>query len=334
MKPSARSAKPVVDFASAAMLRVLAQGMRELGMDPGPTAARTGRAATVPLNEKRALLSAAVAQGGIGCLALLGRGLHRYAHEPTHSALASARDAGDLFARWARLERYIHSRHRIEVQAMTRGHARIVHLARPGFPAPLPAEDLVVLGVLVALLEAIGASAVSAFIGDVPIYPEPDHQALAAAAARQHTSAWSIGWAAPSRSLPIEGTPVLYLPKVAAPQAWPEHAQRSFIALCADLMSPKTLPALAQAQGEAPRTLQRHLNRAGLSYSELLAQARCSSASWWLTRTATAIAEVGFISGYSDQPHFTRDFRARVGLTPLGYRKAFDTQGTGAAGLA
>jgi AraC-like DNA-binding protein len=92
-------------------------------------------------------------------------------------------------------------------------------------------------------------------------------------------------------------------------------------------MNPKTLPALAQAQGEAPRSLQRSLSRAGLSYSELLAQARCNSASWWLTRTAAPIAEVGFISGYSDQPHFTRDFRSRVGVTPLGYRSAFSTPG-------
>ena len=311
------------------MLRVLAQGMRELGMDPGPGTARTpARSATVPLSDKRRLLTAALAQGGIGCLALLGRGLHRYAHEPTHSALASASDAPDLFARWSRLERYIHSRHRIELLAVTEGEARIVHLSRPGFAAPLPAENLVVLGVLVALLEAIGATEVSARAGDVTVYPEPDQDALAAAAERHGTAAWSICWTVPKPLRSKERTPMALAPEIEAPQAWPALAQRSFIELCADLMCPKTLSALALAQGEAPRTLQRNLSRAGLSYSELLAQARCTSASWWLTRTATALAEVGFISGYSDQPHFTRDFRSRVGLTPLAYRAAFGTPGT------
>lgn len=328
MKSPSRSA-PVADFASAAMLRVLAQGMRELGMDPGPVAlSASARSATVPLREKRELVGAALRQGGIGCLALLGRGLHRYAHEPTHSALVSARDAPDLFARWARLERYIHSRHRIELLALTEDHARIAHLSRPGFDAPLPAEDLVVLGVLVALLEAIGASGVSARIGDVAVYPQPDHSRLADAAEQRHTAVWSIAWTATSRSARSDRGRQAPGPELAAPQAWPEHARRSFSVLCADLMNPKTLPALAQAQGEAPRSLQRSLSRAGLSYSELLAQARCSSASWWLTRTAAPIAEVGFISGYSDQPHFTRDFRSRVGVTPLGYRSAFSTPGT------
>ncbi|HZF78361.1 MAG TPA: helix-turn-helix transcriptional regulator [Rubrivivax sp.] len=325
MKPPSRST-PVADFASAAMLRVLAQGMRELGMDPGALAPSTSaRNATVPLGDKRELLAAALRQGGIGCLALLGRGLHHYAHEPTHSALALAHDAADLFARWARLERYIHSRHRIELLALTEQHARIAHLSRPGFEPPLPTEDLVVLGVLVALLEAIGASAVSASIGDVEVYPQPDQPRLADAVNQHGTAVWSIAWTPASRSARLHRGHLAPAPELAAPQAWPEHAQRSFSTLCADLMNPKTLPALAHAQGEAPRTLQRNLSRAGLSYNELLGQARCSSASWWLTRTATPIAEVGFVSGYADQPHFTRDFRSRVGVTPLAYRSAFGT---------
>ena len=75
------------------MVRLMAQGMRELGLDPGPTAPAPGGPprATVPLDEKRRLVRSALAQGGFGCLPLLGRGLHRYAHEPTHGALVSAR---------------------------------------------------------------------------------------------------------------------------------------------------------------------------------------------------------------------------------------------------
>lgn len=187
----------------------------------------------------------------------------------------------------------------------------------------LPAEDLVVLGVLVALLEAIGAPAVTARIGDVPVYPEPDDAALATAARQHGTAAWSLGWrhrtatARQPRQEPIQA------PRVVAPQAWTEHAQRSFTTLCKDLMNSLTVAALAEALGEAPRSLQRNLSRAGLSYTRLLAQARCSAASWWLMRTATPIAEVGFVSGYSDQPRFTRDFRKRVGMTPQRYRSEF-----------
>jgi AraC-like DNA-binding protein len=39
--------------------------------------------------------------------------------------------------------------------------------------------------------------------------------------------------------------------------------------------------------------------------------------------TADPIAEVGFLSGFADQAHFTRELRRRVGLPPAAYRAAF-----------
>jgi len=323
MNPPARHPPPA-DFASAAMVRVLAQGMRELGLNPDaslpPSAAQR---ATVSLDEKRALVRSAIDQGGWGCLTLLGRGLHRYTQEPTHIALASARDARDLFNRWTRLEQYIHSRHRIDVLSLSNGSAHIVHRARAGLPPPLLAEGLVVLGVLVAFLEAMGTTQVSVLVGGVPVYPEPDHQALALLAQQSGTAEWRMAWVPANAS---QETPLhlsLPAPRLEPPQTWPAHAQRCFSSLSKDLMAPLDLPALAAAQGEAPRTLQRHLSRAGLSYTHVLSEARCRSASWWLLKSPAPIAEVGFVSGYSDQPHFTRDFRTRVGLTPLRFRTEF-----------
>jgi AraC-like DNA-binding protein len=277
----------------------------------------------VSLDEKRLLVRSAIEQGGWGCLALLGRGLHRYAQEPTHIALASARDARDLFNRWARLEQYIHSRHRIEVLSLADGSARLAHRARAGLPPPLLAEGLMVLGVLVAFLEAVGTTQVTAWVGDVPVYPAPDHQALARLAQQGGPLEWRMAWTptyARREIHPIAETPT---PQLEPPQAWPAHAQQCFSTLSKDLMAPLTLPALAEAQGEAPRSLQRHLSRAGLSYTHVLSEARCRSASWWLLKSPAPIAEVGFVSGYADQPHFTRDFRSRVGLTPLRFRTEF-----------
>ncbi|MBC7942097.1 MAG: helix-turn-helix transcriptional regulator [Chitinophagaceae bacterium] len=310
------------------MLRVLAQGMRDLGLDPGPhPPGSTGRVATVSLDEKRQLVSAALAQGGITCLALLGRGLHRYADEPTHRALVSARDASDLFVRWSRLERYIHSRHRIDVLDVSDRSAHIAHRSRPGTPAPLPAENLVVLGVLLALLEGLGASRVSGRVGDVPVYPEPDPAALTMAAQQGTTAAWTIEWT-PTTVLPRQPTPVdaAVAADVNPPHAWPALAQRSFVVLCANLTGPFTLPTLAQTLGHAPRSVQRSLSQAGLSYSQVLAEARCRSASWWLMRSAIPVAEVVYLCGHADQPHFTRDFRGRVGMTPLRYRSEFSAR--------
>lgn len=308
------------DFASAAMMRVLAQGMRERGLDPGALAHDAGEA-RVDLHRKRALVRAAVEQGGLGGLPLLGRGLHRLAHEPTHQALATARSAQDLFERWQRLERYIHSRHRCAVEHCGAGEALLRHVALGDGAAPSPAEDLVVAGVLAALLEAIGLQHVQLQVGGAKAWPEPDAAALESAAAQGRTALWHFGWqgtphprAARAAAMPAE---------LGADRAWPEAARAAYLRLVADLTRPLPLPALAAEMGLPWRTLQRRLAAAGLGYSRLLAEARCRTGAWRLLHTADPVAEVGFLSGFSDQPHFTREMQRRVGMPPAAYRAAF-----------
>ncbi len=75
------------------------------------------------------------------------------------------------------------------------------------------------------------------------------------------------------------------------------------------------------------RTLQRRRGQAGLSYSRLLAEARCRTGAWRLMHTTDPIAEVGFLSGFSDQAHFTREMQRRVGMPPAAYRQAFGALG-------
>lgn len=322
------------DFASAAMVRVLVQGMRELGLRPPPEAAQAAadgaRAATVQLALKRSLVASAVAQGGLACLPLLGRGLRRHRLDPTHRALASARSVDDLLARWQRLERYIHSRHRCEVVTLRPGHARLRHVPRAGTTPPLPAEDLVVLGLLAVLLEELGLGGVQAHAGGVPAYPQADAAGLACAAAAGSTAEWQLAWHAE----PDAGGATLRPCSAGAawhPAAddlvvfadWPSPLADCARLLLDDLMHPLPLPALAAALDWAPRSLQRALARAGLGYAPLLAELRCRAAACWLLRSTAPIAEVGFVCGYADQPHFTRELCRRVGMTPARYREAF-----------
>jgi transcriptional regulator GlxA family with amidase domain len=51
------------------------------------------------------------------------------------------------------------------------------------------------------------------------------------------------------------------------------------------------------------------------------------AAAWWLLESDRSIAECGFLAGYSDQPHFTRDFGRRIGLAPGRYREHFARRG-------
>lgn len=309
------------------MMRVLAQGMRELGLDPGDESAASGEA-RVPLRVKQELVQSAVRQGGLACLHRLGRGLHRLAHEPTHHALTSAPIAGDLFQRWQRLERYIHSRHRCIVESCDEERARLRHVnVKQGNP-PSVAEDLVVAGVLAALLEAIGLQGVELRLGTRSEYRPGDPQDIADAAAKGVTSTWNFHW----EGQRTRGGEALLAPTAGGSrpdQAWNDTARAAYVRLADSLVRPLGLAELAADMGIPGRTLQRRLGGQGLSYSKLLAEARCRTGAWRLLNTMDPIAEVGFLSGFSDQSHFTREMQRRVGVPPAAYREAFGRPGAG-----
>lgn len=306
------------DFASAAMLRVLRQGLHDAGLLPAPPALPEGKSAAVSLETKRALLQRAVALGGVACLATLGRAVRHFAHEPTHGALASAGDATELLQRWGRLERYIHSRHRtqvldIQAQAVTLRHVSL----RPAAP-PLVAENLVVLGVIAGFLEATGHQGVRAWAGGARVYPQADEAALRRTCAQGSTDQWRIGW----RRTTVR--PALASPQcVQADDHWPSVLRQAFAVFVDRLTAPPTVAELARQMGLSARSLQRQLQQEGLGFRKLLAEARYRTAGQWLLHGRLPLAEIGFLSGYADQSHFTREFRQHSGLTPAAYRTNF-----------
>jgi AraC-like DNA-binding protein len=307
------------DFASAAMLRVLRQGLLDLGLAPAPPT-RPAQGAVVSLDSKRELLTHAVQAGGLGCLALLGRGLHRLAHEPLHSALAAAADAQDLLQRWARLERYIHSRHRVQLQSVQARSARLAHVSLRPLSPPLPAEDLVVLGVLAAFLEACGHRGVRCTAGGAQVYPVCDEAALERAIKQGRTHEWQIEWASREAPPASQGAG---LPLTQGDERWPAWVQEAYAALAQNLTAPWTLDQLAERLGQSRRSLQRGLSAQGTGFRQLQAEARYRSAGACLLQGPLALAEIGFLCGYADQSHFTREFRSRSGLTPADFRREF-----------
>jgi AraC-like DNA-binding protein len=70
----------------------------------------------------------------------------------------------------------------------------------------------------------------------------------------------------------------------------------------------------------SPRTLQRRLRDAGLTYARLIAETRHEAAKKLLADPTRTIADVARALGYSDPAHFTRAFRRWTGSTPRRYR--------------
>ncbi len=85
--------------------------------------------------------------------------------------------------------------------------------------------------------------------------------------------------------------------------------------------SPLGPDLVAEAASTSTRTLQRHLRAHGVSYSDIIDQARIRVATEWLANSEMPIAEIAAEVGYSDPAHFSRAFRRRAGISPQQYRR-------------
>ena len=325
------------DFASAAMVNVVLNGMALLGMDTRAVRHLANpEAAHIPLQAKQTLVAATLAQGGWPSLLQLGQGFHTLGDAPLHRALASAPDAATLLERWCRLEKYVHSRHRVRCLQVDPQQASLQHVSLTPNTAPTAAEDLVVLGLLCALLQALGLQEVRAQIQGVEVFPRAEASALATLAAQGNTAHWTLHWTqalTPDPQWPAhETTAQRPMPQdLCKSLPWPALAQRCAQTLLGDLMQIHTVASMATHLGLSARSLQRHLHAQGLQFSHIIAETRLRAAAWWLLETPLSLAETGFVCGYADQAHFNRCYKRQTGLTPGAYRSSFGAAPSAAA---
>lgn len=308
------------EFSSRTILRVLSNGEKMLlGTSCEESLISSG--AHVPLTAKRALIDRLIAAYGHETLLILGEGVKKLLHEPSVAVLVHQSDPKTLLLRWQRLEKYVHSRHVIELKWQAKRSVALRHVAQAGTTQPSLAEDLVVLGVILALLNVLGARGITlkdernnrlvfdyesknVFID--PTEPRPDW--------------WIIEWTEMSDGIslidPVNTNTIRrFFPD------WPECAVDTAHAIVNTSVLTPRLANVARQLNMSQRTLQRRLTEVNLPFSKILAETRVRMAASWLINSELSIAEIGFISGFSDQPHFTRTFKSLVGMSPRSYHK-------------
>ena len=96
---------------------------------------------------------------------------------------------------------------------------------------------------------------------------------------------------------------------------------------------PCELPEVARSLHMSRRTLQRRLDEEGTSYKATLDSLRQGLCLQYLERPNTALAEIAYITGFSDTSALTRAVRRWTGQTPLEYRRSHcDTSKVGERG--
>ncbi len=85
-------------------------------------------------------------------------------------------------------------------------------------------------------------------------------------------------------------------------------------------VSPR-IETLAEITGLSVRTLQRQLTKYGLSYTQLVDQARYQAATRLLEDADVRITDIAMELQYTDSANFTRAFKRWAGVTPREYRR-------------
>jgi AraC-like DNA-binding protein len=79
---------------------------------------------------------------------------------------------------------------------------------------------------------------------------------------------------------------------------------------------------IARALGLSARSFHRRLSDHGMSFQTLTEDTRRDLAEGLLRDESHSLAEIAFLTGFSEQSSFTRAFKRWVGTTPASYRKA------------
>ena len=301
-------ARRTEDFASASLVALVVKSAIEADPDllpAGIAAPDPMREATVPATEKRNLLQHIHDRRGAGPLLPIGRHLDGAA-SPVLDVLANAERPDILIDKWMRLERYGHATNRTDIR-LDGDRAIDCRRYSAGAP-PTVAENALIAGFLFGICGLAGARGLSLEIDGQRF----DAESLADAGPLTGASdtfriSWT-DWEPPALSdTPETGSLAT--------------GERLKALLASDAARGWSLAEAARSMAKSTRSLQRELGAAGISFSSALRGVRTGEAARLIRAGKASLAEIGYCCGYADQPHFQRDFRRALNMSPGEYRR-------------
>jgi AraC-like DNA-binding protein len=355
------------DFASAVMITLIRHGLARQGITPDVPARLTTPKATVPLADKRHLLLGIHERHGTLAVLRIGQAIEDMRHEPALNALLRAQSPVDLVERWQRLEHYVHSRHRCILEEAGDRCVVVRHISltpdasphaksAPALAAlarPCAAEDMLVMGVMIALLEASGCDGLRAAFGDSgdPVYVDGKFRRAgmhkcrerrtrrsgheSGARAIQDTGTWRFSWTSYNPASRGHVSASWEAGCQERPASWQETSlvpQQTSLPLvvnqCSAIMSGDvayrwSVPVLATRLNTSVRTLQRRMGEVPVKFQEIVRAVQLREASRLLLDTQYELTMIGFCCGFSDYSHFSREFKKHTNLSPSEFRRKF-----------
>lgn len=279
--------------------------------------------------DKRALIEQLWQAAGPTAILAAGRNIARATHDPIWRAAIRSASPQVLFDKWRKFEVYAHSTNRVVIAPVSETEAHFNRTSVSG-TVPAPPENLMVCGLVLAMLEQIGCMNLRCemtMAGGAAFPVLADGRLdLPADLAALDTGAWRVVWdwqSNPNHPTPDEVFPAMSLPL--PPDLDPAQAGRvTAVAdlLVEDITRQWTVAELARAAALSTRSLQRLLAHADLSFSTLVRRLRITAACQMLEAGEMPVTTIAFCAGFADSAHFSRDFRASMGMSPTQYRAA------------
>lgn len=232
----------------------------------------------------------------------------------------------ELMEKVNRYDRYFHPTRRVELLQNGTDFVLVENVADTG-DEPAAAEELFLCGTLRLMLERIGCkgvevewmSACSQELSQVLVemgMQEPSHG--------QNTR-WRYMWREYIHTGEIAGLDE-FLSRYAEPFIMPKRMKVIDMVekvMAIDLATKPSMEVVADMLGMSVRNFQRKLREEGTTYTRLFNELRIKVASRLLRQTNTSVTEVGFVSGFRDSAHFSREFKKVQQMSPKRYREIF-----------
>jgi len=269
--------------------------------------------------DKTSALEALHAKAGWEPILSLGQRLKQLAKSPVIKHLQSATSLLDFHNRWQRLERFGHTTNRTRIASSTTVGSTTVleihHHSRGGRKISR-VDNIFIWGLLIALYSISGFCVATylALPGQRKYQLSADGKLLATQRIPRNTERLLVYELTQNqRSCQrVKPAPVT--------RAGTNTVSRLQALVDSDPGGRWTVQGSAQRLGLSPRSFQRQLSNAGVSFSRILLERRLNYACHLLSSSKISLTEIAYCCGFSDQAHFSRSFSKQSGVAPQVYR--------------
>ena len=299
-----------------------------------PSNSHLHRDALTDLSHKTDLITQLWERGEPITLLNIGQSIPLVQYDPIWKLALQSPTPQRLMEGWIRFEKYGHSNNRVQIK-LTSENVMTCQRYSLFPPNPSRMENHLICGILAALLSHIGCENLVCTTKDPEgtrrtIYKNHQFKSIVNKIDFRF-SEWTFKWTDHHLKTPIPSSfQKITLPP--SPRSGSDAGRRILHRASAIVLSDITkswkVSEIAAELNLSQRSLQRRLTEAGVTFSALIRILRISAASELLKDTDMSINVIGFCTGFSDNSHFSRDFRASMGMPPTEYQTACRTTGT------